>query len=205
VLCEDCRINRLVAKQEREQEAARHHEQGLVEVGSALGKDSQGGWLQLHVVWTAVFNALKDKEPPGDILMLDDRRIGELPSRWPPREGWLIGRRTAKWEAAVDSLGIPAWDTGRSLNSGGGIADTFSIDSHPLYVGRNGVLYCGPGKPTPQGTHAEWMSSYRSAADIHGTWTAKWSPYGTYYPRQEVADALMNLATIHDLEPRARA
>lgn len=158
--------------------------------------------MDLSVVWTVVVNALKDKEPPGDIVVLDECRIGELPSRWPPRNGWLVGRRTANWETAVDRLGLPAWDTKRGLRVGGGIADTFSIDSHPLYLARNGVLYCGPREPTPNGTNAEWISSYRSATDIHGAWTAKWMPYGTYYPRQEVADALMSLVTIHGLNLR---
>jgi hypothetical protein len=201
-LCEDCRVNRLVAKQVREEEAVRADKQGLVDVGSALGPGSHSGRMQLHVVWAAVINALKDKEPPGDIVILDELRIGELPSRWPPREGWFVGRRTANWEEAVDRLGLPAWDTKRGLRVGGGVADTFSIDAYPLYVGRNGVLYCGPARATPNGTFAEWRSSYRYSTDIDGAWTAKWMPYGTYYPRQEVADALVNLVAIHGLSPQ---
>jgi hypothetical protein len=195
-------MNRVVAKEMRREQLGRNHEQGLVNVGSVPGWGSKDGWLHLSIVWTAVVNALKDKEPPGDIVILDEYRIEELPSRWPPSKGWLIGRRTASWETAVDRLGLPAWDTKRGLKVGGGIADTFSIDSHPLYLGRNGVLYCNPRKPTPNGTNAEWGASYRSAADIPGAWTAKWMPYGTYHPRQEVADALMNLVRIHALHPR---
>lgn len=193
-------------KQVGQEEAVRDHEQGLVNIGEIFGPGDFGGRMQLHVVWTAVFNALKDEEPTGDIVILDDLRLDELPTRWPRTQGWMSGRSQAKWEDAVDRLGVPAWDTERGLKSGGGIADTFSIDSHPLHLGRNGVLYCGPAKPTPNGTHAEWRASYRSASDIHGVWTAKWMPYGTYYPRQEVAEALTkltNLVAIHALSPSA--
>jgi hypothetical protein len=158
-----------------------------------------GARLQLRILWTAVFNALKDREPAGDILILDDLRLAELPSRWPQTQGWMSGRSREKWEAVVDRLGVPAWDTERGLRSAGGIADTFSIETQSLYLGRNGTLYSGPDKPTPNGTHAEWKSCHRSAGDIYGVWTAKWMPYGTYYPRQEVAEALKNLATIHSL------
>jgi len=196
-------MNRLAAKQVREENSTRKHEQGLVKVGSFLGSGSHDGWLPLSTVWSTVVNALKESEPPGDIMILDEGRIGELPSRWPPISGWFVGQRTARWETAVDHLALPAWDTKKGLMVGGGIADTFSIDSHPFYLGRNGVLYCGPGNPTPNGTKAEWISSYQSPTDIHGAWTAKWMPYGTYYPRQEVADALISLLTIHGLHPRA--
>lgn len=110
-------------------------------------------------------------------------------------------RKLTRWNAAVDELGVPAWNTEASLRSGSGIADTFSLDSHPLYVGRNGVLYSAPGRSTPGGTYAEWTASYRSAADVPGVWSARWLPYGTYYPRQEVADALANLVAIHSLRP----
>jgi len=148
-----------------------------------------------------VFEALKDQEPQAEAAILDERRLGELPTRWPPTGGWRRERNTAKWNAAVDRLGVPAWSTKSSLSAGRGVADTFSVDEDPLYVGRNGVLYCAPARPTPEGTLAEWRCSYQSADEIPGVWSARWLPYGTYYPRQEVADALANLVAVLDLRP----
>jgi hypothetical protein len=185
----------------REEEATRDHELGLVDFDAAADPLEQDGRLSLGEVWPAVFNALVAKDPPADIVVLDDRRLEELPSRWPPTRGWMKERSLAKWNAAVDRLGVPAWNTKASLRSGSGIADTFSIDEHPLYLGRNGVLYSGPAGPTPNGTHAEWKASYRSADDVPGMWSAQWMPYGPYYPRQEVADAFASLAAIHSLSP----
>lgn len=201
-LCESCREKRLGREQVSREEASREHARGRVrfDLGSASSK--QGNWLLLRDVWIAVFNALKTKEPPADFHILDERRLDELPSRWPPRKGWFQQRRLAQWNAAVDGLGVPAWATKASLREGVGVADTFSIAQQPLCVGRNGILYSNPSRPTPNGTYAEWRASYRSADEVPGGWSAKWLPYGTYHPRQEVADALANLVTIHGLQVR---
>jgi hypothetical protein len=160
-----------------------------------------GKQIPLHDLWNAVFRAIKDSEPPTDLVILDEHRLGELPSRWPRSQGWFQARSLASWNDAVDRLGVPAWDTEMTLSYGGGIADTFSIEHYPLFLSRDGAVYCDPARPTPGGTHAEWRASYRSAADVPGAWSAKWMPYGTYYPRQEVADALANLIAIHNLDP----
>lgn len=201
VLCEACRQKRLLEKQLGEEETIRDHEQGLVDIGESLGPGGFSGKVHLQNLWDAVFDALEDEEPTSDIMILDSRRLDELPSRWPRTQGLLSGRSRAKWEDAVDRLAVPSWNTGRKLKVGGGIADTYSISSYPLYVGRNGVVYCAPEQPTPNGTHAGWSSSPRSASAVPGAWTAQWSPRGTYYPRQEIAEALANLAAIHALSP----
>lgn len=198
-LCEGCRQGRLLDNQAREERASQDHEAGLVEFRASTDPAREGDRLPLRSVWAAVFNALKERQPRADVSILDERRLDELPSRWPPTGGWRRERNTAKWNAAVDRLGVPAWSTESGLSAGRGIADTFSIDHDPLYVGRNGVLYCAPARPTPEGTLAEWRGSYQSADEIPGVWSARWLPYGTYYPRQEIADALANLATIHGL------
>lgn len=198
-LCESCRQKRLAQKQLRKEETTRNHETGLVDVGTALGSTEQRGPLPLRDLWIAVFNALKGKDPPADIVVLDQYRLDELPSRWPRSQGWLRERSLTRWNTAVDRLGIPAWNTKAALRSGSGVADTFSIDSHPLYLGRNGVLYCEPARPTPNGTHAEWKASYASADDVPGVWSSKWAYATPYYPRQEVAEALANLVALHDL------
>jgi hypothetical protein len=198
-LCESCRQKGLAQKQLRKEEMTRNHEMGLVDVGIVLGSAGRGSLLPLRDLWAAVFNALKEREPPADILILDQYRLNELPSRWPRSQGWMKARSVVKWNTAVDQLGIPAWNTKAALRSGSGVADTFSVDSHPLYLGRGGVLYCNPARPTSNGTHAEWKASYESADDVPGVWSSKWA-YGTpYYPRQEVAEALANLVALHDL------
>ena len=202
-LCDACRQKRLAQTQMREDEAARDHDRGLVDVGELPGLVDAGGRLQLSVLWDAVLKGLEERNAPTDIVVLDDLRLDDLPSRWPRTQGWMSGRSKAKWESVVDRLAVPAWDTQRGLRSGGGVADTFSIDTSPLYLGHNGVLYSGPANPTPNGTHAGWSASYRSAGDVDEAWTAKWMPYGTYYPRQEVAEALANLMQIHALNGKA--
>jgi hypothetical protein len=200
-LCEDCRMNRVVQKQVREEEMACDHESGLVNVGASLGSADQRGRVPLRDLWVAVSAAVRAKSPPADIMILDDRRLDELPSRWPRSGGWMRERRLAKWNAAVDRLAVPAWDTKATLRSGSGIADTFSIDQHALYLGGNDRLYSGPARLTPNGTYAEWKASYGSADDVPGLWSAQWLPYGTYYPRQEIAEALAGLVAIHGLSP----
>ncbi len=185
-------------KQAREDERARNHESSLVEVDASLGSTGRDR-VSLGDLWFAVSAAVSTKGPPADVMVLDDRRLDELPSRWPRSGGWMQERRLAKWNDAVDRLAVPAWDTKGTLRSPGGIADTFSIDHHALYLGDNDCLYCGPARPTPNGTYAEWQASYGSADDVPGLWSAKWMPYGTYYPRQEIADALASLVAIHNL------
>jgi hypothetical protein len=59
----------------------------------------------------------------------NEHRLNELSSRWPRSQGWMRERSLAKWNAAVDRLGIPAWNTRATLPSGSGVADTFSVDS----------------------------------------------------------------------------
>jgi hypothetical protein len=87
------------------------------------------------------------------------------------------------------------------VRSGSGVADTFSVDEHPLYLGSNDVLYSNPARPTPNGTYTEWKASYRSADDVPGAWSSKWA-YGTpFYPRQEVAEALASLVAVHGVSP----
>lgn len=200
-LCEDCRMDRVVQKQVREAEMVRDHELGLVDVGASLGSADPRGRVPLRDVWIAVTAEIRAKEPPADIMVLDDRRLDQLPSRWPPSGGWMRERKLAKWNAEVDRLAVPAWDTKATLQSGSGVSDTFSVDHHPLYLGSNDVLYCGPARPTPSGTLAEWKASYQSANDVPGVWSAKWLPYGTYFPRQEVAKALADLVATHGLSP----
>jgi hypothetical protein len=188
----------------RAEEVARDHELGLVDVGGSLGPAGQSGRLPLRGVWVAVSAAIRVKGPPADIMVLDDGRLEELPSRWPRPRGWKRKqeRSLAEWNAAVDRLAVPAWDTGATLRSGSGIADTFSVDEHPLYLGSNDVLYCNPARPTPNGTYAEWEASYRSADDVPGAWSSKWAYGKPFYPRQEVAEALVNLVGGPRREPR---
>lgn len=198
-LCQSCQQKRFAQKQSHKEEATRNHEMGLVDVGGALGLADQSGPLPLRDLWIAVFNALKEREPPADIVVLDEHRLNELPSRWPRSQGWMRERSLAKWNTAIDRLGIPAWSTRAALRSSSGVADTFSVDSHPLYLGCNGVLYCNPARPTPNGTCAEWKASYGSPDDVPGVWSSKWAYDTPYYPRQEVAGALANLVAIHGL------
>lgn len=200
-LCENCRTDRVVQKQVREKEMARDHESGLVDVGASFGSADQRGRVPLRELWVAVSAVVRAKSPPADVMVLDDRRVDELPSRWPPSGGWMREARLAKWNAAVDRLAVPAWDTKATLRSGSGVADTFSIDQHALYLGGNDVLYCGPAMPTPSGTYAEWKASYQSADDVPGAWSSQWAYGKPFYPRQEAAEALAGLVAIHGLTP----
>jgi hypothetical protein len=200
-LCESCRVSRGVQKQIREEEASRDHELGLIDFGDSLRSTGQGGRLSLRDVWIAVAAAIRAKNPPADIAVLDECRIAELPSRWPELRGRAKKRERiqTEWNAAVDRLAVPAWDTKATLRAGSGVADTFSLDEHPLYFGSNGVLYCNPSGPTPNGTHTRGRT-YRSAVDVPGVWSSRWAPAGaSFYPRQEVADALANLVAVHGL------
>lgn len=202
-LCESCRESRVTQKRMRAEEAARDHELGLVDVGGSLGPPGQGGRLPLRDVWITVSAAVGAKDPPADIMVLDDLRLEELPSRWPQPRGWKRkqDRILAEWNAVVDRLAVPAWDTGATLRSGSGVADTFSVDEHPLYLGSNDVLYCNPARPTPNGTYAEWKASYQSTDDVPGVWSSKWAYSTPFYPRQEVAEALANLVAVHSVHP----
>jgi hypothetical protein len=191
-------VDRLVKKQAGEAAKSRDGRLGLVEAGGSPGADGQPAKVPLRDVWVAVCAAITAKSPPADAMILDLDRLDQLPSRWPPSGGWMKGRRLARWNGAVDERAIPGWDTQATLQIGSGIADTFGIEHLPLYLGSNGVLYAAPRRPTPNGTLAEWQAGYRSADDVPGPWTAKWLPYGSYYPRQEVADAFASLAALHD-------
>jgi hypothetical protein len=78
-LCESCREGRVAQKRMRAEEVARDHEMGLVDVGGSLGPPGQGGRLPLRDVWIAVSAAIRAKDPPADIMVLDERRLEELP------------------------------------------------------------------------------------------------------------------------------
>ena len=69
-----------------------------------------------------------------------------------------------------------------------------SIESYPMYLGANGVIYADPRNPTPGDTFPEWHTSCRSAEEVRGIWHPEWGISSvTINGRVEVAAGFANL------------
>jgi hypothetical protein len=212
-LCGDCQGRRRAAKREREAQITAEREAGLInfralvpdgpaDPNSPPVDDPATETFRLPQIWAAVSAALLTASPPSDRMILDDHRLEELPLRWPPTHNRQRKqqRELARWEDAVDRLAIPAWDMEATFRRGGGVADTYSITEYAMYFGANGVLYCGPRRPTAAGTFAEWEVSYHSADTVPGAWRPEWGVGDPYYGDREVAKGFASLVARHDLQ-----
>jgi hypothetical protein len=225
-LCGTCQEDRQARKFAREAEEEQGRRIGLIDFrelvndarkrreswagGATTGNDGEtdlapGSGFEHHArvpfgrVWDLVAGAILTRSPPADIMVIDGRRVAELPERWPKRGGERRKRRfEARWNEAADKLAIAAWDLEASFSSGSGIADTYSRQETPMYFGSNGVLYVGAGSQTPLGTHAGG-TTHHTPDSVPEVWHEKWGAWGTIDNCHEIATGFANLVVKHSL------
>lgn len=174
--------------------------QGVTEDDATAWAPNQGAEkIPFGRAWDLVTLAILTRNPSADIMVIDDRRVAELPERWPRRGGERKRRRVeAKWNEAADGLAIPAWDMEAEFSSGSGVADTYSREETPMYFGSNGVLYVGAGSQTPGGTHTGGRTHHTSDS-VPEVWREQWGAWGTIDNRGEIATGFANLVAKHSL------